>query len=71
VADVRPDLATETTEEIGSLLHALSSAPVFDRLTAQDGLDVDAAGALIGWVITLIREALNDHNDPQLPGPPN
>jgi hypothetical protein len=42
---------------------------VFERLTAQDGLDVDTAGALIGWVVTLMRDALEDHDDPPLPAP--
>jgi AcrR family transcriptional regulator len=69
VARVRPDLPEATVDQLAAVFHALASAPVFVRLTAQDGLDVDAAGAAIGWVITLMRDALEDHNDPPLTAP--
>jgi AcrR family transcriptional regulator len=69
VARVRPDLPVATVDQLAAVFHAIASGPVFERLTAQDGLDVDAAGALMGWVITLMRDALEDHTDPRLPSP--
>lgn len=67
VREARPDLPATTAEQLASVFHALASAPVFERLTAEDGIDVDTAGALISWVITVVRDALDDHNDPVLP----
>ncbi len=67
VARVRPDLPVATVDQLAAVFHALASAPVFERLTAQDGLDVDTAGTLVAWVLTLMRDALEDHSDPPLP----
>ena len=71
VARIRPDLPAATVDQLAAVFHAIASAPVFERLTTQDGLDVDTAGAIIGWVITLMRDALDNHDDPLLPTLPD
>lgn len=64
VEEVRPDLTPERADEVGAIFHAVSSAPVFERLTAQDGLDVETAGALVGWALSTMRDALAAGKDP-------
>ncbi len=61
---VRPDLTTGQANDLASLLHAMTSAPVFERMTSEDGLSVEAAGALVGWALTVLRDALNAGNTP-------
>lgn len=64
IDEVRPDLGPEQCHELAAVFHAITSAPVFERLTAQDGLGVDRAGSLIAWVLTTMHSALENHNDP-------
>lgn len=64
LGDVRSDLTSAEREALASLVHALGSAPVYWRLTNEDGLDVDAAAALVAWNVTLIRDALERGDDP-------
>ncbi len=64
IGTIRPDLGPDQANELAAVFHAMSSAPVFERLTTQDGLDVDRAGALIGWVTAVMREALENGDDP-------
>lgn len=61
---IRPDLNDQEKSEIGLLIHALGSAPVYRRLTAEDGLDIDAAGNLVGWAIRVLRDVLSEGDDP-------
>ena len=64
ITEIRPDLGSARANELAAVFHAIASAPVYERLTTQDGLDVDRAGALIGWVIGVVRDALENGADP-------
>ncbi len=64
VEQVRPDLTPERANEVAAVFHAFCSAPVFERLTAQDGLDVETAGTLVGWALSAMRDALASGQDP-------
>jgi AcrR family transcriptional regulator len=70
LGEVRSDLTHEQCQALASLLHALGSAPVYSRLTTEDGLDVDVASALVAWNLTLIRTALERGDDPFSNGDP-
>ena len=67
VADLRPDLSADVADHLGSAFHAVVSAPVFERLTAQDGLDTDTAAELVSWMVSAMRDALAAKRDPDLP----
>lgn len=64
VAQIRPELDGERSLQLASVVHALSSAPVYRRLTTEDGLSVETAAGLAGWTISLITEALASGQDP-------
>ena len=64
VRDIRPDLEHDRANEISALIHSISSAPVFQRLTSKEGLDVDTAGSLVGWAIAAVHAALKRGEDP-------
>lgn len=64
VRGVQPGLTPEQSEMVASLVHAFASAPVYWRLTREDGLDVEAAAALVAWNVTLVREALARDENP-------
>lgn len=64
VRDVRPDLDEIDVRQLAALVHALVSAPMFWRLTAEDGLEVDDAAGLVGWLVELMRQALERGDDP-------
>ncbi len=63
-SQVRPDFDAEQAHEIAALLHALASGPVFERLTLEDGLEVDTASSLVAWAIDALRDALERGDDP-------
>jgi AcrR family transcriptional regulator len=67
VSAVRPDLDRPAAEAIGSLFHTLASGGTFDRLTTEDGWDVDTAIALASWLIALAHESLAAGGGPDLP----
>ncbi len=58
VRQIRPDLDDDATDEVASLLHGLASPNLYQRLFHDDGLSIDRAGALAGWGIALVRDAL-------------
>lgn len=64
VRAIRPDLSDDDARQVGAVLHAMSSAPVFRRLTVEDRFDVDEAAGVIGWVVDVMREALERGDDP-------
>lgn len=64
IEDVRPDLPPDQVAEMAAVFHAVSSAPMFERLVVRDGLDVESAGALIGWTLAVMRDALAAGSDP-------
>ena len=61
---VRAELTADQCDALASLLHAFGSAPVYWRLTTEDGLDVDVASALAAWNVSLVRAALERGDDP-------
>lgn len=64
VQAVRPDLADADARQLGAVLHAMASAPVFHRLTVEDAFEVDEAAGAVGWVMNIMREALERGDDP-------
>ena len=64
IGDVGTHLTHDQCEALASMMHALSSPPVYSRLTTEDGLDVEVAAALVAWNVTLIRSALERGDDP-------
>jgi AcrR family transcriptional regulator len=64
ITEVQPHLTPWQSEMLASLVHAFGSAPVYWRLTQEDGLDVADAAALVAWNVTLIREALERGDNP-------
>jgi AcrR family transcriptional regulator len=64
VREVHSDLTDDQCDALASLVHSFSSAPVYWRLTAEDGLDVETAAALVAWNLRLIRAALERGDDP-------
>lgn len=64
IAEVRPELTATQADDLASLVHAICGPQVFERMTAQDGLGVDTAAALVGWAITIVRDALEAGDEP-------
>lgn len=58
IEEVRPGLDPGHLDELAALFHALPSAPVYRRLTTDDGLAVEPAAKLIAWAVTVLRDAL-------------
>lgn len=66
IAEIRPDLPAGHVQKVAAVFHGLIGTPLYERLT-QDGLDVETAGALVEWVLSLMHEGLVRHKDPDLP----
>lgn len=64
IDQIRPELGPDASNELAAVFHAIGSAPVFERLTVQDGLSVDTAGSLVAWTMSVMRDALENGNDP-------
>jgi AcrR family transcriptional regulator len=64
IIEVSPDIDADHANGLAALIHAFTSAPVFERLTLQDGLDVETAGPLIGWAIRVLSDALKRSDHP-------
>ncbi|MGB5757639.1 MAG: TetR/AcrR family transcriptional regulator [Acidimicrobiales bacterium] len=64
IDQIRPELGPDHSNELAAVFHAIGSAPVFERLTVQDGLSVDTAGSLVAWTMSVMRDALENGNDP-------
>ncbi|NND75399.1 MAG: TetR/AcrR family transcriptional regulator [Ilumatobacter sp.] len=64
VGAARPDLTGEQHDAVGVLLHAITSAPVFQRLTIEDGVESGAAADLVSWTVEVIRDAIENGSDP-------
>lgn len=64
VGQIRPELDPEQREELAALFHALVSAPVYQRLTTEDGLEVETASGLVAWAVSVLRDAITDDKTP-------
>lgn len=64
VEELRPELDPHQHDELASLIHTLTSTPVYKRLAVEDGIDVDRAATLVSWTIGLIRTALANGENP-------
>jgi AcrR family transcriptional regulator len=58
VEQIRPGLDPEQRDELAALFHALVSAPIYRRLTKEDGLEVGTAADLVAWAVSVLRDAI-------------
>jgi AcrR family transcriptional regulator len=64
VGTIRPDLSAAACSDVAAVLHAVTSAPVYRRLTTEDGIDIDTATSVIAWALTALRDSLLRGDDP-------
>lgn len=64
ILDVTSELTPDQAHELAAVFHAFTSAPVYERLTSEDGLGVERAGSLVGWVLGVLRDELAAGNSP-------
>lgn len=64
IRDVRPELDEQAVDEIATLLHGIASAKLYERLYHEEGLPIDRAGALVGWAINLVCDAVRAGDRP-------